>query len=291
MNSYLSAIGFSKIKSLHQLDQLHRDVMKNPDHRTVTGYSLSHSCVQLDKSYGSGIGLSLIGEMDSSGSFLAEHAFPCIAPGPYTFTDDVILEERVSVTGFSGVLDNVNLSVIFYVQNIAYVNGLMWNNRVPNKMRISLNGLSIEGSVLIPLNKSEQEREYDLDKRREEMNAIRDYRNGNDTIYDLLLLKDMDRKDAADRRLQTEDVLSIVDTSIIPYGTECDIFDLIGTIVAVNMTENSRTREQIYILDIECLYYIIRIAINKEKLMGEPIPGRRFRGITWLQGTVLAEKI
>ena len=64
---------------------------------------------------------------------------------------------------------------------------------------------------------------------------------------------------------------------------------LIGTIISVNETKNSRSGEEIYLLDIECIYYVIRIAINKKDLMGEPSPGRRFRGITLLQGAVRAE--
>ena len=290
MNKYLSAIGFSKIKSLHQLDMIHRDILRNPDHRTISSYSLSQTCVQLDKAYGSGIGISIIGEMDSSGSFIAEHSYPYVVPGPYAFYDDLITDNRLTIEAHSGILDNINFSVIFFIQNIAYLNGLLWNNRPMNKIRIALSGLCINGSVLLPLSKTEQEREYDLDRRREELKAIRDFRNGKESVYDKLILKDLDTRDSVNRRLQTEEVMSIVDTSLIPYGTECDIFDMIGTIIAVDETENSRTREKICILDVECLYYIFRIAVNRESLTGEPASGRRFRGIVWLQGSIMADK-
>ncbi|MBR3538262.1 MAG: DUF3881 family protein [Eubacterium sp.] len=291
MNKYLSAIGFSKIKSIQQLDRLHREVMRNPDHRTVAGYSLSHTLVQLDKSFGEGIGISLVGEMDSAGSFLAEYAFPFILPGHHAFTDEVIVEEDPFQTAYSGVLDNVNLSVIFAIQNVAYVRGLIWNNKLPEILLLSLSGLSLEGVILLPMMKTPQDREYEMERMKKELAEIHNFRKGDDSVIDRLMLRDMDIKDTLEIRSRSEDILSIVDSSLIPFGTESDIFDVIGTVVAVSETENTLTKEKVYLLDVACLYYIIRIAINKENLQGEPVPGRRFRGITWLQGAVLAEPL
>lgn len=287
MNNYLRAIGFSKIKSLKQLDLLYKEVMRSPDHRTVSGYSLSRSAVQLDKAYGTGgIGISMIGEMDSDGSFLYEHAFPYVTPGPYVFSDEVIVEERGKTSAYSGVIDNISLSVIFYIQNIAYICGRLWHKSLPGTLHASLAGLSTGGMVLLPLKKTPQEQEYDREKLAREYRNICRVRAGNETALDDMLQHESDIKDSLDRRVRMEDILSIVDNGMIPYGTESDVFDVIGTITAVNEVENSRSKEHVYLLDVNCLYYVIRIAINRDDLAGEPMPGRRFRGVTWLQGAV-----
>jgi len=290
MNQYLRAIGFSSIKSMEMLEKLYRDIRRNPDHRTISGRSLSLSGVQLDKSYGAGgIGLSIIGEMNSEGTFLQEYSFPYVTPGNYVFSEEVIIDERSYMNAYSGVIDNINLSVIFFVQNVAYINGLIWNNRLPAVLRIALSGLSISGSVLLPLKKTKQEREYDISMRMQEKFAIQNIRRGDEEALDKMLNRDIQIKDSLDQRIISEDILSIVDNSIIPYSTESDVFELIGTILSVNEVENTYTSEHVYLMDVECIYYIIRVAINKKDLVGEPLPGRRFRGITWLQGAVRAE--
>lgn len=290
MNNYLRAIGFSKTKSLQQLEQLRHEVRINPDHRTIAGKSLRQSAVQLDKSFGDGgIGMSIVGEMNSEGQFFEEHYFPYVAPGNYVFHDELIVEDHPTMNAYLGVIDNVNLSVIFFIQNIAYVNGLLWNDRLPLKMNIALSGLSTEGTILLPQLKTREERSYELMKRRQEQIHIRNFRAGKTEDLDYFLENDQEQRNIQENRLSSEDILSIVESSIIPFSTESNVFDLIGTIISVNETKNSRSGEEIYLLDIECIYYVIRIAINKKDLMGEPSPGRRFRGITLLQGAVRAE--
>ncbi len=287
MNKYLRSIGFSKIKSLHQMDLLQKEILHSPDHRTISGFSLSSSLVQLDKLYSPGtIGLSVIGEMDSTGSFSFEHVFPFVTPDAYTFSTDLSVEQRGINTSYSGVIDNVSLSIIFYIQNIAYIGGQLWNNRLPKVVNVALSGLSTEGTILLPLMKTQQEQEYDFSQLQMEKRAIQRFRDGDDAIYDKIVLREMGIKEILDNRMYSEDILSIVDHGMIPYGTESDVFTVIGTILTVKDVENSRTREHIYLLDIQCLYYVIRIAINREDLTGEPAPGRRFRGVIWLQGAV-----
>ena len=84
--------------------------------------------------------------------------------------------------------------------------------------------------------------------------------------------------------------MSIVNTSIIPHTLQGDIYDIIGNIVHIEMHENQLTNERIYLLDVQSLYYMIRIAINEKDLEGEPLVGRRFRGVTWLQGLLVLDR-
>ena len=39
-------------------------------------------------------------------------------------------------------------------------------------------------------------------------------------------------------------------------------------------------------MDVLCSDIILRVCINKSDLFGEPKEGRRFKGVTWLQGHV-----
>ena len=83
-----------------------------------------------------------------------------------------------------------------------------------------------------------------------------------------------------------EDVFTIVDSTFMPCGVECDQYSVIGEILELQVEENIYTGEKIYVMVLECNSLIITTAINKAHLMGEPAVGRRFKGQIWLQGNV-----
>lgn len=88
------------------------------------------------------------------------------------------------------------------------------------------------------------------------------------------------------RRLVTEDVFSIVDTYIMPYGIECDQYSILGTIKDVRIVTNEMTEEEIYVLGLEVNNLALDICVPARNLIGEPAEGRRFKGNIWMQGKV-----
>ena len=88
------------------------------------------------------------------------------------------------------------------------------------------------------------------------------------------------------RRIADEDVFSIVSTYFMPYGVECDHYNVLGEILKYEMVENSLTREKICVLTIESHDLIFDVCINEKDLLGGPAVGRRFKGIVWLQGDI-----
>ena len=82
----------------------------------------------------------------------------------------------------------------------------------------------------------------------------------------------------------SEDVLSVIDSTFLPIGIEADSYRVIGYILEVKKLFNTFTNEQLYDMTIESLGYKLNICINAKDLVGEPLPGRRFRGDIWLQG-------
>lgn len=291
MQNYLRAIGFSTIKSLHQLDRIHKDIQRNPDRRNLVSRSLQTSLVQMEKTYApEGLGIMMIGESDAEGHFLFEYSFPYVLPGPYPYTDEIQIEKQNDRSGYYGLIDNINLSVIFTVQNLSHITGSIWRDSLPSMLSLQLSGLSLGANILLPLRKTEQDLQYEAEKRRENLSRIHLVRHGHPEILDQMMMSEMDTRDTIDHRIATEDVLSIVDSSMIPSGLQSDVYDILGTILQVQETKNSMTGEQICIMDVACLYYVIRIAVNRRDLVGEPVAGRRFRGITWLQGLISLDR-
>lgn len=86
-----------------------------------------------------------------------------------------------------------------------------------------------------------------------------------------------------------EDIYSIVDTCFMPSGIECDQYSVIGNILSVDRRINRITGEEIFLLGLECNDLLFTAAINAADLLGEPVPGRRFKGQVWIQGNVCFE--
>ena len=115
-------------------------------------------------------------------------------------------------------------------------------------------------------------------------------RDGDEDAIENLTLEDMDMYSRISRRISDEDVYSIVTTHFMPCGVECDHYNILGEILDVKLLENNKTGEKIYVLTIETNEILLDVCINQEDLMGEPLSGRRFRGIIWLQGLVHFEE-
>ena len=89
------------------------------------------------------------------------------------------------------------------------------------------------------------------------------------------------------RRIQNEDLYSIVNTSFIPNGVECDHYSVVGEIIDCKEVENTITNEKLYSLHVESNDIDFQVLINQADLLGVPDIGRRFKGDIWLQGQVL----
>ena len=80
---------------------------------------------------------------------------------------------------------------------------------------------------------------------------------------------------------------SIVSTYFMPYGVECDHYNVLGEILEYHLVQNSLTKEWIYVLTLESHDLVFEVCINKDDLLGEPAVGRRFKGVVWMQGEVI----
>ncbi len=87
-------------------------------------------------------------------------------------------------------------------------------------------------------------------------------------------------------RLKNEDLYSIVETSLVPYGIECDKYQIVAEIISVNRKVNKFTGETLVEMRVDTMGLQFNLMINEDDLEGEPLPGRRFRGVIWLLGEV-----
>jgi hypothetical protein len=151
---------------------------------------------------------------------------------------------------------------------------------------LSLSALSIKGQILMPIAKTEEEKEVAKKKNNYRNKLINNARRGDETAIESLTLDDMDLYTTLSKKIRKQDVYSLVDSYFMPYGVECDHYSVLGEIKETRTVENSMTKEKIHIMRVNCNDLEFDVCINDEDLLGEPAVGRRFKGNIWMQGYI-----
>jgi hypothetical protein len=287
MHSYLRAIGFSKIKKEADMEKLLDQVYQNFDHRNVARNEHG-AFLELEKEFGPDMGLMLCGDLDPEG-FHRQYYFPYYKGSGITTSEEALIEKRVNGDSFSGVCEDgrVGVSLIYYLQNPAeYQKEQILNQMFGRNTSVTLSGLSLSGMILFPVRKTSQEIDTQKNSTAKRNQLISAAKNGDQEAMESLTIEDMDLYSMLSRRVFTEDVYSIVDTFFMPYGIECDQYQVMGNINYYTKVRNSITKEYVYQINIECNDLNFDICINEADLMGSPEAGRRFKGTIWLQGKI-----
>ena len=288
MHKFLRAVGFSKINRDEIKDLVLQSVKKN-DSR---GYTMSLDDVMLaefSRDVGENIGITAAGTFSEDDLFHTDYYFPYLKGTGITSMEDVSVERHAARDSYAGICDDVRLgmSLIFYLQNkIPYISAQV-SGKLPIKgTTLTLAGLSIKGMIIMPSGASAKKDINEDNSRVERIRLMQKARGGDEEAIEELTMKDMDLFSEVSRRIAKEDLYSIVSTSLMPYGVECDQYNIIGEIIKVRRILNNISKEEVYVLTLFVNDLTFDVAINIMDLLGEPKPGRRFKGIVWLQGRI-----
>ena len=188
-----------------------------------------------------------------------------------------------------GVCDDIDLgvSLIFQLLNMKdYMEYSVNHDKILRKVPIKLSGLSVSGTVILPVIKPEGHMEWRKLETKHRSQMLAAARQGDQDAIESLTLEDIDLYTSISKRAKTEDVLTIVESCFMPYGISCDQYSVLGNILSVETLENFSTGEEVFRMALECNGLVFDVCINRKDLYGEPEAGRRFRGNIWLQGLV-----
>lgn len=289
MHEYLEAIGFSGLKFRKHLKMLLSDVEESYDHEEIVPFALDMDLCERRKEYGETIGISIFGELDENSKFEKNFYVPYLRGTGITSYADVTVEKRMENEMYVGICEDpkVEISLIFHLQNVMeYKKRQKEGELRSSSATLTLSGLSNEGTILLPIQKTEVEEKSELEESRNRMMLLSAARSGDQKAMETLTLEDMELYSKVSKRLATEDILSIVDTYFMPYGVECDCYSIMGIITAMRETVNKLTEQEVYILTLYVNELQFDICVPKHNVFGEPAIGRRFRGIIWLQGKI-----
>ncbi len=111
-----------------------------------------------------------------------------------------------------------------------------------------LTGLAVSGKVLLPIQKSEKQREKARVAAKDRNNLLEAAKNGDEDAMETLTIEDIDLYSQASRRVMKEDLYSIIDSCFMPCGVECDQYSVIGEIIKIDEMKNHITEERYTIL-------------------------------------------
>lgn len=289
LHKFMRAIGFSEYTDRIKLKELLKNVILTADQRAYTINDEDVMLGEFSKNFADHMGVTVCGEFDEEDKFTYEYYYPYLRGRGVTSTEDISVERHASRESYAGVCDDikVGISMIFYLQNrIPYVKAHFCGELPIRGTSLTLSGLSVQGSVLLPIEKDELQKQRVIQDSAKRTNLIAAARKGDEDAIEMLTMEDMDMYTTISRKIQKEDVFSIVDTYFMPYGVECDHYSVLGEIMEYEKVRNPITGEEIYLLKICCNELTFDVAINIIDMLGEPQVGRRFKGIIWLQGFI-----
>ena len=220
--------------------------------------------------------------------FQMEYYFPYFRGTGITMQEEVVIEKHAGKESYAGACDDlrIGVTIIFYLQNAGeYLTQRNRGHYSGGVRSLTLSGLARKGTILLPVLKQENKEEED-EKSINRGRLMAAAKNGDEEAMESLTIEDMDTYSMISKRVENEDVYSIVDSYFMPYGMECDLYNIMGEILECSKVQNVLTGDIIYEMRICCNDIELDVCVNESDLLGEPMKGRRFKGVVWLQGYV-----
>lgn len=289
MHSYLRAIGFSRYINRVRCNDLIDKVMESPDIKQELMVTTEETIFEFRKQFADNMGLVVHGIVNDKQQYEVEYFFPYFNGSSVQVLEEISIEKNISSISYYGACEDVRLgvSLIFYLQNgLDYLDNLLTIRSLNRYMPVSLSALALTGKILLPIKKTAEDIKKNKNDIKNKNRLIAAAKRGDEEAIEMLTISEFDTYSKISGRVANEDIYSIVDSSFIPYGVSCDRYSIIGTIIDVENVKNDITGEDICIMHMDCNDLKLDVAINYADLVGEPMRGRRFKGIIWLQGMI-----
>lgn len=285
MHSFLRSVGFSEITKDTEIYPYLQMTIDAPDMRSSYEKPDGEIFVELKKEFGYRTGLAVCGSYLED-RFQVEYFYPYFRGSYESTQEEIEIERHADKNSYAAICDDMRMGItlIYYLQNISeffkHTNGQL----VSKTGTSVLSALSTEGKIILPLEQYDESRKKHIRRLQKRSNLISAAKDGDEEAIENLTVEDMDIYSMLSRRVTTEDLLTIVESSIMPYGVESDQYAVIGEILDMSHSKNMVTGENMVIMTVNSKDMIYDICINEKDLLGEPQIGRRFKGKIWMQG-------
>lgn len=286
MHKYLRSIGYRTLNN-EGLDKLYYQAKENPDRVSETQDAEGNSYIEYRIAAEKGIGIAFRGRRGLDNRVRLEYYFPYLVGSALSTKEKLEVVKESDREGYYGMCDELNLGVelIFFLQDmIPYFSQRSINNPANRLGGVRLSALATEGSIILPIRQTVRQIKRTRENSSKKINLMQAARNGDEDAMERLAREEMDLYAYANKRAETEDILSIVNSYFMPEGIESDKYSILGTIMAIKSLQNRHTSEDIYVLTLNCNGVRFDVCINSKDLLGEPALGRRLKAKVWMQG-------
>lgn len=289
MHRFLRAIGFSDVKNRSDFEKILGMIMESPTEKRIVQLENKMKFVEMKKDFSEHMGIGIVGEYDEKGFFYLGHFFPYCRGRYLSVKEDICINKRVDTDAYTGMCEDMRfgVSLIFFLQTISdFIQEGKMIEGVARGGAVSMSALSIEGKVILGLQQNEVQLRHSMEESVQRKRLIAEAKKGNQEAIDSLTIEDIDIYAMVSRRIQHEDLYSIVENTFIPYGSESDNYTVIANIMECQEFCNPITGEKLYYMTLSCNEMIFNLCMKQEDLLGVPFPGARFKGNIWMQGMV-----
>ncbi len=288
MHSYLKTIGFRKIRTNSEMKEYIHQITEHPDREEVVQID-ENSITMFTKYVSENMGVAVCGEYEENGDFHTEYYFPFVDSDIPSLVNTGTIRKQGALQAYSVLTEDYRfgVSLIFYLTNFmelaAAGNLRVWSGA---SATICLSALASEARILMPVQKSEEDREKEKVASSKRTKMIEAAKDGNQAAMDDLTYEEMTLYNQLNQRVKKEDLYSIIDTFFMPSVVECDQYAFMGEIMEVKNWTNQITGEMGYHMLVNCNQMQFSVTVHKDDLLGEPEVGRRVKGQIWMQGTM-----
>ena len=285
----MNAIGFGNINSKRELKNILKQVRTSFTQHDLISQDEEMDICEYQKEYGAGIGIAIFGDRDIDEKFDKNYYYPFFLGTGITSHADVYIERRMDREAYAGICEDmkVGINLIFHLQNTVEL--LKQRQKAKSSVKyksVTLSGLCNGGTILLPVLKDKEQEKRQKEEIHNRMMLVSAARTGDPAAIESLTMDDIDTYSKVSQRLVSEDVFSIVDTYIMPYGIECDHYSIMGEILELQRIINEYTREEVYLIRLDVNELMFDICVPVKEVVGDPAVGRRFKGNMWLQGRI-----
>lgn len=289
MHRFLRTIGFSELKTKKQLDELIKNIILHSDVEKIAIDSDGSEFVEITKMFQESFGITVCGQYAEDNKFSMEYYYPVFIGREISTNEQIEIERHVGTESYAGICDEMRLGVtlIFYLQNVAdYLNQKLSFDSHFQNVTTALSALALNGKIILPIGKNEEQIRNTEKNKMNHNYLMAAARDGDEEAIESLTLEDIDLYSMISKRVEKEDIFSIVESYFMPYGIESDQYSIMGTILDIKETKNRFTEEKVLLMKVNSNDLIFDLCINEKDLIGVPDVGRRFKGNIWMQGKI-----
>lgn len=289
MHRFLRSVGFSMYQKKRDIEKLLDKLEQTAEGQRRIQIDTDTNLCELRAEVAPGMGVAIVGETGEDGSFKREYYYPYLKSEETSSGAECSIQRHTEKETYAGLLDEykVGISLIFYLDNCFEYRERKLDRASRKVESVNLTGLSVEGKVLLPLHKTKKQIEMARVASKDRNSLLEAAKNGDEDAMETLTIEDIDMYSRISKRVIKEDIYTIIDTSFMPCGIECDQYSIVGEICHVRELKNRITEEMVYDLTLDCNDLTFHVAITKRDLLGEPVVGRRFKGAVWMQGVAV----